>query len=288
MAKRPTVAVLVVAVLVVALLVVAVLVGETTLPWGATARSTVRVVTFHSEGPPADGGAPLAHCADRVAASCRRHGLPLTRFTPTSMHMRGHADCVTPIAPEGVVRMNPGLPAVGNGAYKPRVLLLALEDARPNDIVVYRDANCDKYPGLAYFATVRVHAIRALRACGTDVYVGREATNRYLPLRHYAKGNVLREMAADDPFVRDWPICQCHTVVIRNTPAARTFLQEWDAACSNRTWIDGLEHGAPNPELRWSTPEQSLLNVLLALRVRDGRFPSYYPGGVQDRTHVVR
>lgn len=120
--------------------------------------------------------------------------------------------------------------------------------------------------------------------CRFDVFVGRQSDD--LKVKHFAKGNLLRELGDDDPFVAEWPICQVHTVVIRNTVHARQMLEEWAVACAHLPWIDGDEHGVWNPDLRWSTPEQSIFNIIAAKWVRDGKLPKNYPGSMQNRKRL--
>jgi hypothetical protein len=241
----------------------------------------VYCVTFYSEGAPHDRGLSLAGCLPHVKRECRIHFLPLAAYTPRILRDMEHGDCVDPFDDVGTVTKNPGMSGIGNSAFKPRVLLMELRRVPPGAIVVYRDVNHKKYPLLASYRYVAERAAEAIRLCGADVFVGREGDD--FRLEHFTKGNVLKELGDDDAFVKTFPLLQCHTVIARRSPQAEAFLREWDAACSHKPWIDGSEHGTPNPDLRWSTPEQSLFGVIAAKWVRDGRFPHDYPRRYQDR-----
>merc|ERR1712032_271814 len=105
-----------------------------------------------------------------------------------------------------------------------------------------------------------------LSHCEFDVFVGREHETH--TLKQVCKTNVIRELGDDHPFTYDFPILICHTIVVRKSQVSMALMQEWLAACEVEAWIDGKAYGDMHEAFRWSTPEQSLLCVIIANWIR--------------------
>merc|ERR1711988_1117202 len=77
--------------------------------------------------------------------------------------------------------------------------------------------------------------------------------------------------------VKRFPLLRANFIDVRNTPAARVFLNAWLDA--NR---DHLLAPEPDPDreadFHWHTPEQCAFGVVAARAVVRGELPPHYPG----------
>ena len=71
-------------------------------------------------------------------------------YTPSIIKQLGYHNHMLEFEP-GLVSQNKGMNMVGNCAWRPLIILLEMEKIKDNDIVVYRDINCNKYPTLKNF-----------------------------------------------------------------------------------------------------------------------------------------
>lgn len=245
----------------------------------------VHVVTFHSEGPPRDGGMPLGRAASVMRAAYEPHVDSFVAFTPTTMSnltvdgIKGEVALLR----KRRFKMNNGYGAIGGGAYKPFAILHRLEQLPRGELVVWRDVNCIKHPQLlAGAARIRTSAEWLLRASGATHDVWMPYENNKLRAKHHCKADAVRRVTArvtgqetvatstlDAAF--EHPLHHASTLIVRASPAATAFLLEWLHACL----MPGITSPYPdppprNPHFRWHTYEQCVFTLLAAQR------PTFY------------
>lgn len=246
-------------------------------------RSKTHVVTFLSEGPPHDNGLPLGDNRPIIEQATEGHVDHLAIYTPRILKQMGHNDLVQEYAESGLVSNNPGMSKIGFCAWRPQIILEELAKLADDDILIYRDGNIKRYPKLGKFRFIRYLARHRLKQCGFDVFVARESEQK--TLKEHCKTNILRELGENHPFSFHFPILIANLIILRKSEKSTALMQQWLAAVKHTPWINGQQYGELDPSFKWSCPEQSILNTIIANWVRAGKYdiPLDYPRRIQIR-----
>lgn len=156
--------------------------------------TAVHLITFYTEGKPHDGGLDLRAVLVNFSKFV---GMHFSSFRAWSRRKVAEvAPHVVQAIPSMPLQLNPGLNAIGYGAFKPWLLLDALKRVGRGEIVMFHDANVKKYPvyaqhGAGYPAMARF----VLDNLGADVYMPmcNPSTNF---LAQFCKAQVVRELGA--------------------------------------------------------------------------------------------
>ena len=229
---------------------------------------------FFSEGSPNDKGLSLTHNKDLLITKAQKHFDKISYYTPSILREMGY-DSYIKEREYGLVSQNQGMSNIGNSAWRPLILLLELEKMNDGDILLYRDCNISKYPVLGEYDDIKDIVEYCLDVTKFDFFIPREG----FKLKYFCKTNIIRELGEDHPFTYEFPLCISNFLTIRKSHISIELLQEWKTACEKEEWIDGKQYGELDNEFRWSTPEQSILCVIIAnwIRKRKHNIPLHYP-----------
>jgi len=238
----------------------------------------IKVVSFYTEGAPFDDGLSLSDCGEELRSVVTSQGAAFEAYTPRRLQALG-ADILTKRFDDvyKLVR-NPGYHTVGMGAWKPFVMLHALQNMDRDGVVIYTDANVRRYPGLASAAEdISTLASRGLGEY--DFFIGREAPDQRRRAAQFSSARQLFSIGNNTIFSCNFPIHIANRLMVRNTPLAREILVLWLALCMQESLIlPPVGNQAVHPEFLWFCAEQSVLNMIIANYVEEGILPYYYPG----------
>lgn len=235
----------------------------------------IKVITFHTEGFPHDDGLPLDQSMEDLKALVLSQGCEFEAYTPRKLRALGAEDLVQRYDDKYALPKNPGLHTIGMCAWKPFVLLHALQSMSKNDLVIYTDANIGKYPGLRV-AMENIPEFVAGTGDVHDFFVGRECEDQRRKVAQHASGRQIVEIGGNTVFSCNFPMHIVNRIVSRNTPAAKEILLYWLALCRVQKFILPPLVGDHHEEYRWFCPEQSVLNLILANLIEEGQLPYYY------------
>lgn len=237
----------------------------------------MKLVFFYSEGSPRDNALNLTKNKDLLIEKASENFDEVIGYTPLKLKELGFGNYVKEYSNSGLVSCNPGMSKIGFCAWRPLILLLELEKMKDEDILIYRDSNIEKYPTLGEYNDIKNIAEKCLEICGFDFFIPHHS----FPVknRELTKTNVLRELGDDHPFSYEFPALMCGFIVIRKNKIVIELLKEWLIACENESWINGEQYGELDSEFDHSTPEQSILSVIIAnwIRTRKYSIPLCYP-----------
>lgn len=224
----------------------------------------INLVTFYSEGPPNDNGLNLSSNRDRILEK-KIHFNNISMYTPKILKNLGYNKYVKEYEDSGLNRShNPGMHKIGNCAWRPKILLLELEKMNEGDIIIYRDMNIIKYPILDNYDGIRNLALRILDIVNFDFFVPRENSK----LKNYTKTNIIRELGDNHQFSYNFPGLCVNFLIIRKSNVSIELINEWKEGCLTERWIDPFQYGELDTTFLHSTPEQSILGIIIANWVR--------------------
>lgn len=86
-------------------------------------------------------------------------------------------------------------------------------------------------------------------------------------------------MGENHSFSFESPALIANFIVVRKSSISVELLKEWLTACSKEEWINGEQYGELDSQFKHSTPEQSLLSVIIYNWIRERKYniPLQYP-----------
>lgn len=237
----------------------------------------IHFVGFYSEGTPHDKGINLNKEKNIIINELKNEVDSYSFYTPKKILDMGYDKHMIDFNNAGVVSMNPGMNHIGNCAWRPLIILLELQKLNNNDIVVYRDINCTKYPDLKNFKNFKNKVNNILTDVNYDFAIPRHSTNE--KIIEHCKTNIIKDLAINQEFTSEFPLLISTYLIFKKTNNSIQFLNEWNDACLIRKYIDGEIYGEMSPKFKWSTPEQSIMSVIISNWVYEQKndIPLKYP-----------
>jgi hypothetical protein len=237
----------------------------------------INLVSFYSEGEPNDKGINLTEARDIFINSARNNVDNIKIYSPKILKEEGYDYFVKEYPISNLVTMNPNLNYVGFTAWKPLIILLELNKMDDNDILVYRDINCIKYPQLKNFNNFKENIIKLLDICNFDFFISFDPYG--FVAENLVKTNIIRELGENHKFSYNYPMLIANFIVVKKSKISEELLNEWLENCKNEKYIDGKQYGDLSPKFSRSTPEQSILTVIISnwIRKRKHNIPKSYP-----------
>lgn len=243
----------------------------------------IKIITFHSEGHPHDEGLPLSDGAVELRKLVEGQGFSFDVYTPRRMRELNAEELIKRFDERYALRLNPSLHKIGMAAWKPFIMLHALQELNENDILIYSDSNTQKYPGLAK----RLEDILAFvdeTLAGHSFFVGRERPDQLIKAAHHSNARQILEIGCNTIFACNFPVHIVNRMVVKKQKESLKILLFWLALCMEERFILPPINGElTHPDFRWFCPEQSVLNMILANLVEEGNLPYYYAGIGIDR-----
>lgn len=236
----------------------------------------IHYVGFYSEGNDKDKALDLTIEKNIIETNLKKKVDGYKFYTPSIIKQLGYHNHMLEFEP-GLVSQNKGMNMVGNCAWRPLIILLEMEKIKDNDIVVYRDINCNKYPTLKNFNNFKTKVKQILKDVDYDFAIARHDTR--ITIIEHCKTNIIKEVALDEEFTSKFPLLLSTFLIFKKTPISIEFLKEWNRLCLVRKYIDGEPYGVLSKKFKWSTPEQSIMSVIVSNWVYEGKnnIPKTYP-----------
>lgn len=241
----------------------------------------LHLVIFHSEGEPYDKGLAINNISTLIDVA-KNEVDNVSIYTPRILKSMGFGEYVKEYENQGLVKKNPGMKNIGFCAWRPLIIKLELDKVSEGDVVVYRDCNYHKYPGLLNYNNFRETCLKFLDICKFDFFVLRQ--NENILLKYYCKTNILRELCDNHPFSYDFPLLMSCLVAVRKSTISEELNNEWLENCKIERYIDGNIYGELLEGFKWSTPEQSILTAIISNWIRKHKIPFEYPNVLSNRS----
>jgi hypothetical protein len=238
---------------------------------------SVYYVGFYSEGNNKDKALDLTSEKNIVEQHLQNKVDGYNFYTPDIIRKLGYSDHMIEFKNPGLVSHNKGMNMVGNCAWRPLILLLEMEKINDGDIIVYRDINCIKYPTLKNFNNFKNKVKKILKDVDYDFAIARHDTP--ITIIEHCKTNIIKEVAINEDFTSNFPLLLSTYLIFKKTQISIDFLKEWNDLCLIRKYIDGEPYGVLSKKFKWSTPEQSIMSVIISNWVYEGKnnIPKKYP-----------
>lgn len=238
--------------------------------------SKIHFVSFYTEGPPYDLCTDMTLPASRYKESISPYVDSVHFFTPKELSLNEKTyKLVAPVEGATPNPYNPGVHNIGFLKWKPYIVLKALEEAGPNDIVYYRDANIAKYPSILD----SVHETRSLLKMVlslTDVFVPIE-NHPYLKMKKNVKREIFEDLGRYDHEYLESYGYNSSIVICRKSELSMRIMREWLDGCMQDRLINYDTTKQQHPDYGWNVQEQSILNIVLKRNILNGNLPMKYP-----------
>jgi len=175
-------------------------------------------------------------------------------------------------------------------SWKPYILLQEINKLDYNDILFYRDCNVLKYKDILMGLEETPRLLKhLLNQNNTDLYIPIEG--ECMKMKHHVKKKVFDVIGEYNSYYLDAYLLNASIIVCRKTDFIINFLKEWLDFCLNDELIDYNTFGEPqDPEFKWNTQEQAILNVLIRKKQQLGLFPVDFPkfGFIKGRVFTLK
>ena len=251
-------------------------------------NTKITLVLFYSQGYPYDKGLDLEESKNLTLKYAKDNINNISCYNISKLKEMNFFKYIKEYDNSGVVSANPCAELTGFYAWKPLIILLELEKMNYNDILVYRDVNCIKYPQYQNYNNFKNNIINLLKKCNFDFLITRE--NDEYTIEQFCKTNVIRELGEDNIFTYNFPLLIANLIIIKKTDISLILLKEWLEACENEKWIDGNIYGNMSNKFNWHTPEQSILSIIIANWIRKKKYniPLKYPNIILENREIDR
>lgn len=256
---------------------------------------TIKIICFYTEGVPNDDGFPLKKVGKTIEYLAKDQGCMFEAYTPAKLQKMGCQEFIREYSETMKINVNPSMHKIGYSAWKPFIILHALQSMEEGDIVFYIDSNLEKYPSLRKFIeNVKDISKEATRFC--DFYIGRERVDQDLRLTFFANKHISTEIGQDKDFFINFPLCICNNIIARKSKFSEDILIDWLSLCRVERFLLPPKAEDRPVNLWWSTSEQSVANAVIARHVMEGTLPWFFPGisfgreavfQVADNSHVA-
>lgn len=246
----------------------------------------IKVISFYTEGEPYDGGANLRSGMYTFRQIAEESGYLFDSYTPARLEAMGAGIFSNPIPDEFESNSNKYYHKIGFMAWKSFIIYDALKDMDDGDVVFYLDSNIGKYPSLRnMIKDAKYISNTALE--NYDFYVGREFVDQSFPLIQFAHREVIDELGKGTDFVKHFPNLIVNNIICRKTRFSEDILLDWMSLCLiDRFLYIKNKSSLQYDDFKWSCPEQSVLNAIIARHIQEGLLPWNYPGICYGRENI--
>lgn len=204
----------------------------------------------------------------------------LLRYTPRSLaddeFYRNH--CCPPkrrSKTEPYMELLPHAHKLGYYAWKPLVICKALSQVEPGSMLLFMDANLQKYQDYQEGLHDLLKTCRKLLE-RTDFFVPLEDP-MWKRIQNHSKSLTLELMDACTYNIAFAPCICVNRILMRRTAMVERLVHEWLHWCGQSQVICPLPNPKPHPLCLFHTPEQAILAILVRKRVLQKEFPSGWP-----------
>ncbi|MFC0202594.1 hypothetical protein [Paracoccus rhizosphaerae] len=152
-------------------------------------------------------------------------------------------------------------PRAGHGLWKPFILIEALREIAPDDVVLYHDAGSHPtgaLPQMPHFPRELI----ALAARTQDGFI-HGSTGVWRTQEQYTRRDCLIGLDADTPQMHAAPLIAASPLIYFPTPAAIAFLNRWLSLCCDPDLVtDAPDRSETSPLMRGHLGEEAIGSVL--------------------------
>jgi hypothetical protein len=235
------------------------------------ASPKIHLATFYTKGFQTDGvpGHDLRSCVKYISDVCRRN---IDSFKAYSL------DEVRDECPEAVqnfyyfFRPNEHSGFMGFFRWKAWILRKHLSFMRDGDILVYRDANFNKYPqyreGLGDIGST-AHWI--LSQLPYPLFIPIERPD--CKIKHHVKRKAFIDLEMAPERIRELPLLYTCAMVMKKTDLVCQLVEDWWNACLLPGLVEPLHEGERARDFRHHTCANAVLNLVVRKYQLEGRLP---------------
>ena len=174
----------------------------------------IKLVIFHSQGKPHDNALDITDQNNIMIETYKNDFDEIIVYTPEIIRNLGYGDLCNDYEDFGVIKANKEQKNIGFSKWKPLILKLELLKSTSNDIIVYHDVNCKKYPIYNKFTQVRNTIFDIINECNYDFFFPQEHGNK---LKRWCKNTVLLELGKNKDFNREFSQFCVNFIILKNT-----------------------------------------------------------------------
>ncbi|NIE80402.1 hypothetical protein [Asaia sp. As-1742] len=240
--------------------------------------SSTKIITFISEGHPYDAGYDLTASARILQEHARNVGASFSAYSPSILRKLGVGELIREYPDEVGLHNNPFLHKVGFAAWKPFIILHAMQSMKEGDVILYVDGNVLKYHSLINYV---INCKELVSVClgDRDFYIGREHEGDLIRSIDYAKYNQIYDIALNSSLANHHQMLIVNNIIARVNDVSRQFFLNWLALCMQERYIHPpTTPDELHPAYRWFCPEQSILNMLVVRYILERRLSPEFPG----------
>ncbi len=232
-------------------------------------RTRVHLLSFYTEGPPNDAGSDLTGPARELENAAKPFFDSILFATPRQLiradaswrvRLRDMSEEITGHPEfESSLRWQRGWARLGLFSWKPRLILhrLLSSDVASEDIVLYHDSDCSKYPEYLRGIPRWGPWLRRIMK-GFDVLVFRDNRARLVS----DTKPELWEQFFREVDVRDLKHLWAGAVAVRKTAAGVGFIRKWDTLAKDFGNLSPITRAAGETGFAQHAPDQAILTCL--------------------------
>lgn len=235
------------------------------------------LIFYYSQGIPYDNAENLEECKHIIEKIANNKVDKIIYYNSEILNRLNYNQYIKNYNNNGVISGNIYACNLGFYSWKPLIIYLELHKLNINDILIYRDINCIKYPQYKNYNNFKNNIIKLLDLCKYDFVITRE--NNDYTIENFCKIDVIKELGDNHQFTYNFPLLIANLIIIKKTSISLELVKEWLNACNNYRWINGEVYTQNSDKFRWHTPEQSILSIIISnwIRKRKNGIPLNYP-----------
>ena len=217
-------------------------------------------ITFYTQGKPFDNALSLENEKNILIKALAPY-VDYSRAVSCS-ELRGNVDTEIYVRPfDEIASRNFKTNEIGFLRWKPYIILKELENMNEGDIIFYRDCNVTKYKDILFDTkNIRENIKSVLDYCNTDFYAPMENYPR-LRTKSFVKQEVFDYFSLGEN--SDSYLINASIIIVRKSKKSIDFLEKWLDANMSDDLLSPVFDVNKNPNLKWNTQEQAILNGLL-------------------------
>jgi hypothetical protein len=237
----------------------------------------IKLVFFHTEGPPNDQAKALTKQADDFISYYKNENVVPERWTPKRC-MEWNSDLFTKIFKtyEGPFPYFEHYRGNMHGfwSWKPFIIDATLSQMQDGEILFYHDSNIERYPFYGSFTKpFDVFARKLLKLVNADIFVPFEKQG--LLAQQHVKKYCFETIGEYNDYYRKWPLLNANRIIIRKTPFTVDLVKQWlNYCCDEKILLPEKEKEGP---LMCHTHDQAILTTLTRKQIKLGKLPQDWP-----------
>lgn len=227
----------------------------------------LKLIIFYSQGEPFDNALNLTVQKNLMIERYKNEVDLIIEYTPTILRSLGYDNYCNEYEEHGVIFSNKEQKNIGFSKWKPLICKIELLKSSDDDIIMYHDVDCIKYPIYLTYNDVKKTVNQLLQDCKYDFYFPQE---HCVPLEKFCKNTVIVELGENSLFNKNFSQLCVNFFILKKSENTFKLLNEWIEGCNDR-WINGISYLEETSAFIHHCPEQSILNNIIANWIRKNK-----------------